>query len=149
MPAATPGYSLKSRSLELARVLLVDDDAAARLILQTLLQASGYSVDVAASASEALGKLDKRQYALVLTDSGMDCPGAGRRVLAYAQRKHYKPATALLTTYHNSKLRRCPPNRQQVFVAMQDVPSLLGKIADLIGLRATRRAAQSLREAAV
>ena len=44
---------------ELARVLVVDDDPASRLTLQTLLQAGGYSVDSAASAAEALGKMDE------------------------------------------------------------------------------------------
>ena len=38
--------------IELARVLLVDDNPASRLTLQTVLEASGYKVDAAASAAE-------------------------------------------------------------------------------------------------
>ena len=38
--------------VELARVLLVDDDPASRLTLQTVLKAGGYRVDAAASAAE-------------------------------------------------------------------------------------------------
>ena len=43
----------KPPALEMARVLLVDDNPAARLTLQTVLTASGYRVDSAASAAEA------------------------------------------------------------------------------------------------
>ena len=49
---------------ELARVLLVDDDVASRLTLKTVLEAGGYAVDSAASAAEAVDKLDEQQYAL-------------------------------------------------------------------------------------
>ena len=41
------------KRLDLARVLLVADELASRLTLQTLLQAGGYRVDVAVSAAEA------------------------------------------------------------------------------------------------
>ena len=40
------------QELELARVLLVDDDLTSRLTLKTVLEAGGYAVDSAASAAE-------------------------------------------------------------------------------------------------
>ena len=46
--------------LEVARVLVVDDDPTSRLTLQTVLEAGGYHVDAAASAAEAVGKLDEQ-----------------------------------------------------------------------------------------
>jgi len=64
------------RNLDLARVLLVDDDLASRLTLQTVLEAGGYSVDVAASAAEAMGKLDDQEYELVLSDLRKHVPEA-------------------------------------------------------------------------
>src|SRR5580700_284337 len=93
------------RSLEydLARVLLVDDDPTSRLTLKTVLAASGYNVDSAASAAEAVGKLDEGEYELVLSDLAMESPEAGLKVLAHARMMVYKPATALLTTYQNAK----------------------------------------------
>ena len=91
------------RALDLAPVLLVDDDMASRLTLQTLLRAGGYNVDVASSASEAIEKMDSSQYVLVLSDLGMRSPEEGLKVLAYARRKDYKPATASVT--------RSPPSR--------------------------------------
>ena len=59
---------------EIARVLLVHDDPAARLTLQTVLEASGYRVDSAASAAEAVAKLDDQEYELVLSDLQMESP---------------------------------------------------------------------------
>src|ERR1700756_2254285 len=85
------------RALDLAPVLLVDDDVASRLTLQTLLRAGGYSVDVASSAAEAIEKLDSGKYVLVLTDLGMNSAEEGLKVLAYARHKDYKPATASIT----------------------------------------------------
>lgn len=132
------------KSLGLARVLVVDDDVASRLTLQTVLQASGYAVDVAASAAEAVGKMDDGQYELVLSDLGMESPDAGLKVLAHARLQDYKPATALVTAYHNSH-----QDEGQVFIETEDIPTLLGHVAELIGLRASRRVERSLRLAAV
>src|SRR3954453_9257426 len=82
-----------NQSLDLARVLVVHGELAPRLTLQKLLQAGGYAVDVAGSASEALAKLDANQYELVLTE-----PSPGNHyLLAYAKVKAYQPATATIT----------------------------------------------------
>src|ERR1700749_4543766 len=89
------------RELELARVLLVDDDLTSRLTLKAVLEAGGDLVDSSASAAEAGGKLDERQYELVLSDLQMESPEAGLKVLAHARLMDYKPATAILTTYQN------------------------------------------------
>ena len=132
------------RNLELARVLLVDDELASRLTLQTLLEAGGYSVDVAASAAEALGKLDEQEYELVLSDLRRDAPETGPKLLAYARIKSYKPATALVTAYQDS--RSCTQVQgQEISIQAEDVVNLLGKIAYLIGLRASRRSGRALR----
>ena len=46
---------IRNTDIELARVLLVDDDPTSRLTLKTVLEAGGYAVDAAASAAEAVG----------------------------------------------------------------------------------------------
>ena len=128
----------EERALDLAPVLVVDDDMASRLTLQTLLRAGGYNVDVAASAAEATEKLDNSQYSLVLSDLGIESPEEGLKVLAYARLKEYKPATASVTAYHGSKPL---PNAREtdIVVETEDVPRLLTMVAELIGLRAIRR----------
>ena len=130
----------------MARVLLVDDDPVSRLILQTVLQAGGYVVESAASAAEAVSKLDEREYELVLTDLRMESPEAGLRVLSHAKIMDYKPATALITTYQENKTPpRYKSNDLPVLIAPEDLPELLSKVADLIGERATRGVARTLR----
>ena len=133
---------------ELARVLLVDDDPTSRLTLKTVLEAGGYNVDAAASAAEAVGKLDEGEYELVLSDLQMESPEAGLQVIAHARMMTYKPATAILTTYQNA---RPVPTRHQnsLLIKPEDVPELLGKVADLISQRATRRLERELRLASV
>ncbi len=140
----------RSRNLDLARVLLVDDDLTSRLTLQTVLEAGGYRVDAAASAAEAVEKLDDREYELVLSDLRMESPEAGLKVLAHARMMDYKPATALITTYQNSKPRGGARNSGgTVLIEPEDLPGLLGRVADLISERATRRVERELRHANV
>src|SRR3954451_4445024 len=90
------------KSLELARVLLVDDDATSRLTLQAVLRAGGYSVDAAASSAEAMEKLNERQYELVLSALGMESHEAGREVLAQARLMDYQPAIEVVTSYRKA-----------------------------------------------
>lgn len=130
--------------LELARVLIVDDDPASRLTLQTVLEAGGYRVDSAATAAEAVGKMDNDEYELVLSDLQMESPEAGLRVLAHAQLMAYRPATALVTTYQNSNPSE-EPAKESVLVEPEDIPDLLSKVAHLIAERATRLLQRQLR----
>jgi CheY-like chemotaxis protein len=133
---------------ELARVLLVDDDPTSRLTLQTVLEASGYHVDSAASAAEAVGKLDEQEYQLVLSDLQMESPEAGLKVLAHARMMAYKPATAIVTTYQNAKSSHTTPQKQaRTLVKPEDVPGLLAKVANLISERAARKVQREMRHA--
>jgi len=130
---------------DLARVLLVDDDPTSRLTLQTVLEAGGYNVDAAASAAEAVGKLDEHVYELVLSDLQMESPDSGLKVLAHAKMMDYKPATALFQTYQNSIPTLAATRRSSLLISPEDIPELLGKVADLISERATRRLERELR----
>jgi len=124
-------------------VLVVDDDPASRLTLQTVLEAGGYRVDSAATAAEAVGKLDDQQYELVLSDMQMESPEAGLKVLAYAQCMEYQPATALINAQSNGDARK---TRGSVLVQPQDIPGLLAKVANLIARRVSRRVHKELRQ---
>ncbi len=124
-----------------ARVLLVDDDPASRLTLQTVLEAGGYSVTSAASAAEAVEKMGSNVYELVLSDLQMESPEAGLKVIAHARMMNYKPATALVTAYHNG----ATSDRRSVLIEPEDLPDLLAKIADLVGERASRQVNREVR----
>jgi DNA-binding NtrC family response regulator len=134
--------------MELARVLLVDDDPSSRLTLQTVLRAGGYHVDAAASAAEAVGKLDETEYELVLTDLHMESPESGLKVLAHARMMDYKPATALITTYRDTPAPRVSSRKspKMLLIEPEDLPELLTKVADLVSERATRRVQRGLRQ---
>ncbi len=133
---------IRGLDIELARVLLVDDDPASRLTLQTVLEAGGYRVDSAASAAEAVGKLDEQEYELVLSDLQMESPEAGLKVIAHARMMDYKPATAIVTTSQSS----IPAKERRVLIKPVDIPGLLSKVAQLIGERATRKIHRELRQ---
>jgi CheY-like chemotaxis protein len=125
--------------LDLARVLLVHGELAPRLALRTILQAGGYSVDVAATPSEAISKLDEGRYELVLSDAEFGSRPAGRNVLAYARVKDYRPATALVTSYERSQNHRPGRGKHHISIYTENLPNLLGEVAELIGVRASRR----------
>ena len=147
-----PEMSHVARSFEydLARVLLVDSDPTSRLTLKTVLEAGGYNVDSAASAAEAVGKLEEGEYELVLSDLQMESPEAGLKVLGHARMMDYKPATALVTTYASQNSEPQPVGWQNsMLIKPEDIPGLLSKVADLISLRAARRMERELRLAGV
>jgi CheY-like chemotaxis protein len=125
------------RALDLARVLLVHGELAHRLALQTILQAGGYAVDVAATPAEAINKMDEGQYELVLSDAQLDAGPSGRNVLAYARVKDYRPATALVTS--SERDRRSFGKGHQFSIYTENLPHLLADVAELIGVRASRR----------
>jgi CheY-like chemotaxis protein len=142
-------HPTRSIEYDLARVLLVDDDPTSRLTLKTVLEAGGYNVDAAASAAEAVGKLDEGEYELVLSDLQMESPDSGLKVIVHARMMDYKPATALITTYQNAKPAPTTRHKSSLLIKPEAIPELLSKVADLIGQRATRRVERELRLAGV
>lgn len=81
------------------RILLVDDDVAVLLTLKTVLELNGFEVETAASAAEALSKLEAGVYQMVITDVRMESERAGLDVISAARRQVYNPATAILTAF--------------------------------------------------
>lgn len=127
-----------------ARVLVADDDPTSRLAIQTVLEAGGYDVDSAASAAEAVGKMDEEQYELVLADLDMETPDSGLKVIAHARMMEYQPATAVV---HTETLRHSGTRRgdSEVLVAPENLPEFLTQVAHLIGSRASRRLKREMR----
>jgi CheY-like chemotaxis protein len=148
MPTEAPiGSAVERRGLatqhrKVARVLLADSDLASRLTLKSLLGKAGYAVEGAASAAEAVSKLDEHQFQLVLADLRTESEEAGPSLLSYARQKEYRPATALIS----SDLSEITFGRDQspqtdtvVRMSNENVSYLLANVAELISLRADRR----------
>jgi len=81
------------------RILLVDDDVTVLLTLKAVLEMHDFEVHTAASASEGIRMLEEGVYQMVITDVRMETPEAGLRVIDFARKQHYDPATALLTAF--------------------------------------------------
>lgn len=54
------------------KILVVDDEERVRILFKRILLKEGYEVDCAASGSEAIDKLTKDSFDLVVTDLKMD-----------------------------------------------------------------------------
>lgn len=144
MAAAKVSVFPAPSQLEMARVLLVDDDPASRLTLQTVLRAGGYGVDTAASAAEAITKMDTNEYALVLSDLHMESFESGLRVVAHARSLEYRPATAILSTWQQEQYETAKM-AGTLLIETENIPELLDQVAGMISQRASRRVTRSMR----
>ena len=66
--ATIPRHNLGEGSTSSGSVLIIDDEAAIRESLETLLEMEGYDVQSAATAEEGLNRIGDRPYDLVLLD---------------------------------------------------------------------------------
>jgi CheY-like chemotaxis protein len=130
----------QERSRTVAKVLLADSDLASRLTLESLLGTAGYAVEGAASAAEAISKLDAHQYQLVLADLRTESENAGPALLSYARQKDYRPATALIASdMSEPESGKTGTADRVVRMSNENVSYLLANVAELISLRADRR----------
>jgi CheY-like chemotaxis protein len=149
-----PVISIDTRSFvrrpapaSVARVLLADDDLASRLTLKTILSTAGYQVDCAATASEAVGRLETGEYQLVLADLQTAPEDASGQLLSYARQKEYRPATARIVS-QMSEVDPGDEGEDESVVRMADdnISDLLELVADLISHRADRRMLRAMRQ---
>lgn len=83
-------------------VLVIDDSLTTRMLEQSILEAAGYTVELASSAEEALAKVAQRRYSLFLVDvemPGMDGFEFVTRMRADVERRNIP---AILVTSRNS-----------------------------------------------
>jgi len=84
----------------MARVLVVDDEENLRLVLRTMLRKHGYDVEVAASAEQALGLIDKFGPDFVLADVRMS--GMSGIELCAELKARASSATAIVMSAYGS-----------------------------------------------
>ncbi len=139
------GAPPRKPSRKVARVLLADADLASRLAVKTILSKAGYAVSGAATAAEAVGKLDAGEYQLVLADLRSESEDAGPQVLAYARQKEFRPATALIASdlSETGSESAADSPHSAVHISDENVYQLLERVADLISHRAGRRIERS------
>ena len=90
-----------------SRILVADDDQSIRQLLGTIIRREGFEVDVVADGLEAIEKLKKHDYAVVLLDLMM--PRAdGFDVIEYLKTHHrsVKPIVLVITAYADQRFKQ-------------------------------------------
>ena len=88
----------REETASLGSVLIIDDEAAIRESLQTLLELEGYDVDTASDGSEGLVRLADRPYDLVLLDFAMP-ERNGIEILQDIRERDSELAVIMITAY--------------------------------------------------
>ena len=94
--AATAGPAVSRTAARPQSVLVVDDETGARDLMARWLESSGYAVKTAASAEEALGRLQDEPSAVALCDIRM--PGHDGLWLAGKIREQYPETAVIMAT---------------------------------------------------
>ena len=113
-PGEEVGFAIAPKALEGVRVLVVDDDAESRDVVERMLANFGAQVETAGSAEEALGRIRSRRPDVLLSDIGMpgtDGYGLIRRVRALPRDAGGRIPAAALTAFARAE------DRQRVLLA--------------------------------
>ncbi len=70
---AIPSAAAMNPSGPAERILIIDDEAAIRESLETLLTLEGYTVEMAVNGEEGLIAIERNAYDLVLLDLALPC----------------------------------------------------------------------------
>jgi len=84
-----------------ARLLLVEDEVTTMFAMREFFAISGFDVDCAAAADEAIALLDRRIYDAVITDLHLTAHrcGEGLKVAWHARRRHPGSCIVMLTGF--------------------------------------------------
>src|ERR1700760_336624 len=129
-------------------ILLVDDQPARLLTYQTILEQLGQNLVSARSGLEALEKLMKQEFAVVLLDVSMpDMDGFEAARLIHEHPRYEKTPIIFVTGVHVSELDRLTGYKVGAvdYVSIPVVPEILrSKVAVLVELYLKRRELQEL-----
>ncbi len=82
----------------MAHILVVDNEERMCKLLKTSLELESYTADISTGGSDAMQKLDKKRYDLIITDLKM-APVDGLQVLEYARKKDPEAVVILMTAF--------------------------------------------------
>ncbi|MGC1361234.1 MAG: sigma-54 dependent transcriptional regulator [Silvibacterium sp.] len=88
----------QSQSGDAQRILIIDDEAAIRESLETLLELEGYVVETAINGEDGLERIEERFYDLILLDLAL--PGkSGLEILPLIRERHPSLPVIMITAY--------------------------------------------------
>lgn len=135
-PAAEVALDTTLEGQTPARILLVEDDAAVRGLVQSMLSAAGHRVLVAASGSEALDLLDRSTEPIDLLLADMSMPGmGGREVAAEATRRRPTLKVLFMSGYTDDAVIRDGVSTASLAFLQKpfSIETLIQKIAEALG----------------
>ena len=125
-------------------VLLVEDDLNTRLLVQTVLQRKNFSLDVALNGEEAIEKIRRKWYAVILLDLLMPVRN-GFDVVAYLKALQPRLLKRVVVITAASDATIGDFDRTQVFALLRkpcSIESLVTSVSECAGLNGdSRRAA--------
>lgn len=112
------------------RILFVDDELGIRLTLGPILEKHGFAVATAATVSEALEKINRDKFDVLLSDLNIGQPGDGFTVVSAMRRVQPDACTFILTGYPDfeTALQAIRNQVDDYLLKPTDVPTLLGAI---------------------
>ena len=94
-----------------ARILVADDDQSIRQLLTTIIRREGFDVDSAIDGAEAIEKLSKHDYAVILLDLMMPrLDGFGVIDYLVAHPRPFKPIVLVVTAYADQRFKQVDPH---------------------------------------
>ncbi len=102
MADTNDGVRPLARGVRVPRVLVIDDEADLRELLELTMVGMGLDVDVAATLAEARRRLDGQRYALCLTDMRLP-DGNGLELVSQINRQHPETPVAVITAYGSAE----------------------------------------------
>jgi DNA-binding response OmpR family regulator len=114
------------------RILLADDELAILLTLKAILEIHGFEIETAASAEEAIAKLQTGSYHMVITDMKMEHEKSGYEVIRAAKETVYDPAVAILTAFPMLGSEWKQEGAQSMLVKPMNTDDLLRQIDALL-----------------
>ncbi|HXU14398.1 MAG TPA: response regulator [Terriglobales bacterium] len=81
------------------RLLFVDDEPSIRLTLPAVLEDHGFAVTTAESVPDAIARIDRAQFDVLLSDLNIGQEGDGFQVVSAMRKRHPQCVNIILTGY--------------------------------------------------
>lgn len=123
----------------MVRVLIVEDDAAIRETLGSILRSKDVDIALCSGAAEAAALIPSGGYDVIITDMRMETPTSGCDVIRSAQATRPCPQVVVLTAFPLPRNNSITNGASAVLLKGTDPSSLIAKIRDIVADVAARK----------